>query len=98
MKKKNNRRQVYWLLFLRTLYLVVFECYFIYDSSCSHFFSGSQGLVVILVIFLIQSILSMYISTSDDFGPENPTNRRRFIWLNLMQGLVYSGIFIFFKN
>ncbi|KAI9555687.1 hypothetical protein GHT06_018202 [Daphnia sinensis] len=67
------------------------ECYAIYDESISAFFSGSGGGVVIVMIWLIQIILSGYTSLSDRLGPDNPSNQNRFIALNVMECLVYSG-------
>jgi hypothetical protein len=69
----------------------VIECFAIYDESISSFFSGSGGGVVIFMIWLIQFILSGYTSLSDRLGPDKPSNQKRFIALNVMEGLVCAG-------
>ena len=83
--------KVYCLLLLRSLCFTVMECYAMYDESVSAFFSGTGGVVIVTMIWLIRFIVSGYTSLSSRFGPENPSNQRRFIALTFMECLVYSG-------
>ena len=86
-----SRRKVYSLLFLRLVGLAVAECFAMFDDAMSAFFSGSGGLVVLGMVQLVQLIVSAYASSSKSFGPDNPSNKRRFIALNLMEGVLAAG-------